>query len=96
MSSTPQPSLASVYRERAACMASWNAKLSLAVAMRDAWANLDLENYPVGSAPRAATAMELVTQTVRDGDVPFSFSCPKLTLLFLESPTGLAQQHPRC
>ena len=52
-------------------MASWNAKLSLAVAMRDAWANLDLGRYPVGSASRAAKAMELVTQTVRD--VPLLF-----------------------
>ena len=62
---TSQPSLASVYRERAACMASWNAKLSLAVAMRDAWGNLDLECHPVGSTSRVAKAMELVTQTVR-------------------------------
>ena len=52
-------------------MASWNAKLSLAVAMRDAWANLDLGRYPVGSASRAAKAMELVTQTVRDDPLLF-------------------------
>ena len=52
---------------------SWNAKLSLVVAMRDAWANLDLGRYPVGSASRAAKAMELVTQTVRD--ILRSFSC---------------------
>ena len=52
-------------------MASWNAKLSLAVAMRDAWANMDLEKFPVGSASRAEKAMELVTQTVRDA--PFLF-----------------------
>ena len=61
-------------------MVSWNAKLSLVVAMHDAWADLDLGNYPVDSAPRAAKAMELVTQTVRD--TPFSFLCPMLTSLF--------------
>ena len=75
-------------------MASWNAKLSLAVAMRDAWANLDLGRYPVGSASRAAKAMELVTQTVRG--ILFSFTSPTLTSLFIESPTSLARQHPRC
>ena len=59
-----KPSLASVYQERAAAGASWNAKLLLAVAMRNAWSHLDLEKYPVGSAPRAAKAMEFVAQTV--------------------------------
>ena len=88
MSSTPQPSLAAVYRERAACMASWNAKLSLATAMRDAWANLDLEKYPVGSASRAAKAMELVTQTVRD--VPSLFLLSSANSIPPESFTSLA------
>ena len=45
-------------------MASWNAKLSLAKAMHDAWSRLNLNKYPVSSALRAAKAMEFVAQTV--------------------------------
>ena len=88
MSSTPQPSLAAVYRERAACMVSWNAKLSLAIAMRNAWATLDLEKYPVGSISRAEKAMELVTQTV--SDTPFLSVLSHANIIPPEPFTGLA------
>ena len=56
-------------------MASWNAKLSLAMAMRDAWGHLDLKKYLVGSATRVAKAMKLVAQTVRRSHLLFLHLC---------------------
>ena len=56
---------AAINRERATCMTLWNTKLSLAVALRDSWEQLDPKQYPEDSAARAEKAMELVTQTVR-------------------------------
>ena len=56
--------MADMYRERAARLASWTTKLHLALSLRDQWEVLDPRQYPLGSAVRAAKAMELVTQTV--------------------------------
>ena len=60
----PSSSIADMYRERASRLALWTTKLHLALSLCDQWEVLDPKQYPLGSAVRAAKAMELVLQTV--------------------------------
>ena len=82
-----------MYRERAARLSLWTTKLHLALSLRDQWEVLDPKKYPLGSAVRAAKAMELVSQTV-SSPAPSVMNTPVL-MPSSDTPPGLVRQYPR-